>query len=71
MTAMQLLFVADPLAGFNTAKDSTFAMMREAAKRGHTIVACEPGQMRWQQGGCGASPTGRWTSPSRADQATA
>jgi glutathione synthase len=51
MTAMQLLFVADPLAGFNTAKDSTFAMMREAAKRGHTVFACEAGQLRWQQGG--------------------
>ena len=28
---MKLLFVADPLATFKTYKDSTFAMMREAA----------------------------------------
>ena len=33
---MKLLFVADPLDTFKTHKDSTFAMMREAAARGHT-----------------------------------
>jgi glutathione synthase len=33
---MKLLFVADPLESFKTYKDSTFAMMREAARRGHT-----------------------------------
>ena len=31
---MQLLFVADPLEDFKTYKDTTFAMMREAARRG-------------------------------------
>ena len=39
---MDLLFVADPLEGFKTAKDSTYAMMREAARRGHGVLACEP-----------------------------
>ena len=48
---MKLLFVADPLETFKTYKDSTFAMMREAAKRGHEIVACEPTQLVWQRGG--------------------
>ena len=48
---MKLLFVADPLESFKTYKDSTFAMMREAAKRGHEIVACEPTQLVWQRGG--------------------
>ena len=48
---MKLLFVADPLATFKTYKDSTFAMMREAAKRGHRILACEPRQLVWQRGG--------------------
>ncbi|MEO3690607.1 glutathione synthase [Roseateles paludis] len=48
---MKLLFVADPLETFKTYKDSTFAMMREAAKRGHEIVACEPAQLVWQRGG--------------------
>jgi len=32
---MKLLFVVDPLDTFKTYKDSTFAMMREAAQRGH------------------------------------
>ena len=48
---MKLLFVADPLETFKTYKDSTFAMMREAAARGHEIVACEPRQLRWASGG--------------------
>jgi glutathione synthase len=48
---MKLLFVADPLETFKTYKDSTFAMMREAVKRGHEIVACEPAQLVWQRGG--------------------
>jgi glutathione synthase len=51
MTTMKLLFVADPLATFKTYKDSTFAMMREAARRGHTILACEPQQLVWLRGG--------------------
>jgi glutathione synthase len=47
---MKLLFVADPLASFKTYKDSTFAMMREAAARGHSLMACEPKDLRWQRG---------------------
>ncbi len=47
---MKLLFVADPLVSFKTYKDSTFAMMREAAARGHVLLACEPRQLRWQRG---------------------
>ncbi len=47
---MKLLFVADPLESFKTHKDSTFAMMREAARRGHTLMACEPKDLRWQRG---------------------
>ena len=47
---MQILFVADPLESFKTYKDSTFTMMREAARRGHTLLACEPRELRWQQG---------------------
>jgi glutathione synthase len=48
---MKLLFVADPLEGFKTYKDSTFAMMREAASRGHALMACEPKDLMWQRGG--------------------
>jgi len=52
---MKLLFVADPLESFKTYKDSTFAMMREAARRGHELFACEPEDLMWQRGGrvCG------------------
>ena len=46
-----LLFVADPLASFKPYKDSTFAMMREAARRGHDLWACEVPQLLWQRGG--------------------
>lgn len=47
---MKILFVADPLHTFKTYKDSTFAMMREAASRGHELWACEPQQLVWQRG---------------------
>ncbi len=47
---MKLLFVADPLETFKTYKDSTYTMLREAAARGHTLMACEPKDLRWQRG---------------------
>lgn len=47
---MKLLFVADPLPSFKPYKDSTFAMMREAACRGHALFACEPADVHWQRG---------------------
>ena len=47
---MKLLFVADPLESFKTYKDSTFAMMREAARRGHELWACEPAGLVWRKG---------------------
>jgi len=48
---MKLLFVADPLTAFNTYKDSTFAMMREAARRGHELWVCEVPDLLWISGG--------------------
>jgi glutathione synthase len=54
--AMKLLFVADPLESFKTYKDSTFAMMREAARRGHELLACEPTDVMWQRGGRVSAP---------------
>ncbi len=48
---MEILFVSDPLASFKIYKDTTFAMMREAQRRGHAILACEPQQLVWQRGG--------------------
>ncbi len=48
---MNLLFVADPLESFKVYKDTTFAMMREAQRRGHTVAACEPADLVWRSGG--------------------
>ncbi|QEA12680.1 glutathione synthase [Comamonas flocculans] len=47
---MHLLFVADPLEHFKTYKDTTFAMMREAQRRGHRVAACEPRDLHWRTG---------------------
>ncbi len=47
---MNLLFVADPLEAFNPKKDTTFAMMREAQRRGHSVSACEPAHLQWKLG---------------------
>jgi glutathione synthase len=45
---MELLFVADPLASFKIYKDSTYAMMVEAARRGHGLWACEAEDLVWR-----------------------
>ncbi len=47
---MNILFVADALELFQTYKDTTFSMMREAQRRGHRIVACEPRHLTWRSG---------------------
>ena len=48
---MQILFIADPLESFKIYKDTTFAMMREAQRRGHTLAVCEPRHVIWVRGG--------------------
>ncbi|MBB5205730.1 glutathione synthase [Inhella inkyongensis] len=47
---MDLLFIVDPLDHFKTHKDSSFAMMREAARRGHRLWTCETPRLHWQRG---------------------
>ena len=47
---MKLLFVADPLDHFKIYKDTTFAMMEEASKRGHEIHAVEGCKLTWREG---------------------
>ncbi|WP_333990066.1 glutathione synthase [Burkholderia orbicola] len=44
---MDILFIADPLEHFKIYKDSTYAMMAEAARRGHVVYACEPRHLAW------------------------
>jgi glutathione synthase len=48
---MKLLFVADPLERFKTYKDTTYAMMREAAARGHSLHSCEARELQWWRDG--------------------
>ncbi|MDD5389326.1 MAG: glutathione synthase [Gallionellaceae bacterium] len=47
-TPLNLLFIADPLETFKTYKDSTYAMMVEAARRDHTISAMLAGDLVWK-----------------------
>ena len=47
---MHILFVADPLESFKIYKDTSFAMMRELQKRGHSLSACEVTDIAWRQG---------------------
>lgn len=48
---MKLLFVADPIESFKIYKDTTFAMMRVAQARGHSVSVCEPRDLHWASGG--------------------
>lgn len=47
---MRLLFIADPLESFKTYKDSTYAMMVEAGRRGHELYAMQVGELAWRDG---------------------
>jgi glutathione synthase len=46
---MKLAFIVDPLDDFKIYKDSTFAMMREAATRGATIFALQQEDIYWRK----------------------
>jgi len=52
---MDILFIADPLDQFHIYKDSTYAMMAEAALRGHGIHVCGPQHLAWMDGQVQAS----------------
>jgi glutathione synthase len=47
---MKIAFIVDPLDDFKIYKDSTFAMMREAAARRHQLYALQPEDLVWQAG---------------------
>jgi len=47
---MKLLFIADPLPSFKTHKDSTYAMMVEAARRGHELYFVVQEGLMWKGG---------------------
>jgi len=47
---MKIAILADPLSSFKTYKDSTYAMMAEAARRGHELHAFEQGDLALENG---------------------
>ncbi|HEX2829893.1 MAG TPA: glutathione synthase [Burkholderiales bacterium] len=46
---MKIAFIVDPLDEFKLYKDSTYAMMREAAQRGHELHAFHPEDLAWMK----------------------
>jgi hypothetical protein len=47
---MDFAFILDPLSELKAYKDSSVAMMRELARRGHRIFAVEQGDLFWDAG---------------------
>jgi len=47
---MKLAFIVDPLDEFKIYKDTTFAIMREAASRGHELYAMQQHDIAWHKG---------------------
>lgn len=66
-----LLFVIDPPEKLKPAKDSSIAMMRELARRGHAIWVCTPQALTWDNGAVRglALPIGLEASRAGADGA--
>ncbi len=47
---MDFAFILDPLPALKAYKDSSVAMMRALARRGHRLFALEPCDLRWEEG---------------------
>ena len=48
---MKLAFIVDPLDEFKIYKDTTYAIMREAAARGHELHSMHQGDLAWTKAG--------------------
>ena len=46
---MKLAFIVDPLDGFKLEKDTTYAIMRAAAARGHALYALQQEDLAWHK----------------------
>lgn len=64
---LSLLFVVDPLPLLKAYKDSTVAMMRTAAARGHDIWACTTADLQWREGRVTAQAQRIALLPAQAD----
>ena len=47
---MKMAFIVDPLDEFKIYKDTTYAIMREAAQRGHELYAMQQEHLAWRGG---------------------
>ena len=47
---MNIAVIVDPLESFKIYKDSTYAMMREAQRRGHALYACQQNELSLRDG---------------------
>lgn len=47
---MKILFILDPLDSIKTYKDTSFAMMEEAAARGHRLAVMQQEDLTWNSG---------------------
>jgi glutathione synthase len=47
---MKIAFILDPLATIKPYKDSSYAMMREAVSRGHTLASLQQEDLVWRDG---------------------
>jgi glutathione synthase len=47
---MKLAFILDPLEAIKTYKDTSYAMMREAARRGHALAVLHQQDLVWKDG---------------------
>jgi glutathione synthase len=47
---MKIAFILDPLDEIKTYKDSSYAMMREAVARGHTLAEMQQENLVWREG---------------------
>jgi glutathione synthase len=56
-SSRSFLFVVDPIDELKAYKDSSIAMMRELAARGHRVLACTPAQLALRDGAVVAHAT--------------
>jgi glutathione synthase len=54
---MRHLFIVDPLAGLNPNADTSVVFMRDCARRGHSVAACDVSALSV---GTGGRPLARW-----------
>ena len=47
---LEIVVVMDPIASIRIAKDSTFAMLLEAQRRGHRLLYVQPGGLSVRDG---------------------